>query len=132
MQANKLLDVYAKADTLSQRLKTKYIQSDIQTSKILSQESDIVSLSKNLDDKSKTYSILKDKLDQKTSDAYQLASDKNTLYNNLEQFKYDSHNNIVEMQSKFNIIMIEKNQNIDNWMNKYNRLEEEIEKTIMS
>merc|ERR1712000_418200 len=100
----------------SQRLKTKYIQSDIQTSKILSQESDIISLSKNLDDKSKTYSILKDKLDQKTADAYQLAADRNTLYNNMEQFKYDSHNNIVDMQTKFNEIMIEKNKNINNCM----------------
>jgi len=132
VQANRLLDVYAKADTLTQRLKTKYIQSDIQTSKIMAQEKDIISLSKNLDDKSKTYSILKGKLDQKTADASQLAADKNTLYNNLELFKYDSHTNIVEMQANFNAIMIEKNQNITNWMNKYNRLEEEIEKTVMS
>lgn len=63
------------------------MQSDVQTSKILTQEKDIIALSKNLDDKTKTYSILKDKLDQRTADAYQLSADRNTIYNNLEQFK---------------------------------------------
>jgi hypothetical protein len=46
---------------------------------MLSQEKDIVSLSKNLDDKSKTYSILRDKLEQKTADASQLAADRNAF-----------------------------------------------------
>jgi len=55
--------------------------------KILTQEKDIIALSKNLDDETKTYSILKDKLDQRTADAYQLSADRNTIYNNLEQFK---------------------------------------------
>jgi len=35
MQANKLLDAYAKQDNLSHLLKTKYLQFDIQNSKIL-------------------------------------------------------------------------------------------------
>jgi hypothetical protein len=54
----------------------------LQTSKILSQEKDIIYLTKNFDDKNKTYSILKDKLDQKSADAYQLAADRNSLFNN--------------------------------------------------
>jgi len=49
---------------------------------------------------------------------YQLESDKNSLFNNLEQFKYDSHNNIVDMQMKFNDIIIEKDKNLNNWVNK--------------
>jgi hypothetical protein len=118
MQANKLLDAYAKQDNLSHLLKTKYLQSDIQNSKILGQEKDLISMSKNLDDRIKTQSILKEKLDQKTSDAYQLAEEKNTLFNNIEQIKFDSHNTIVEMQSKFNDILNNKNEKMANWMSK--------------
>jgi len=69
-------------------------------------------MSKNFDDKSKAYSILKEKLDQKTSDAYQLATEGNTLFNCTEQLKYDSHNTIVDMQAKFNNILNEKNEKI--------------------
>jgi len=75
-------------------------------------------MSKNLDDRIKTQSILKEKLDQKTSDAYQLAEEKNTLFNNIEQIKFDSHNTIVEMQSKFNDILNNKNEKMANWMSK--------------
>jgi hypothetical protein len=118
MQANKLLDAYARKDNLTNILKTKYLQSDLQTSKILSQEKDIISKSKNLDDKEKSYIILKEKLEQKTSDAYQLSTEGNILFNNREQLKYDSHVTIVDMQSKFNDILVEKNKKMANWMAK--------------
>jgi len=67
-----------------------------------------------------------------TADAYQIAADKNTIFNNLEQLKYDGHNNVVDMQTKFNNTMRDKNEKISCLMNKYNRCEEELEKTKMS
>lgn len=46
-QSNRLLDAYAQVNNLTSKIKSKYVQSDIQTSKILSQEKDILLLSKN-------------------------------------------------------------------------------------
>jgi len=41
-QSNRLLDAYAQVNNLTSKIKSKYVQSDIQTSKILSQEKDIL------------------------------------------------------------------------------------------
>jgi hypothetical protein len=57
-------------------------------------------------------------LDQKINDVNQLSSDKNIMFNNLEQFKYESYKNIVNMQNEFDNLMSEKNNNLNNIMNK--------------
>lgn len=61
---------------------------------------------------------MEDKLNQKINDANQLSSDKSTIFNNFEQFKYDSHKNIVNMQTKFNNLIAKKSSNLNNIMNK--------------
>jgi len=61
---------------------------------------------------------VKDKLDQKINDVNQLSSDRSMIFNNFEQFKYDSHKNIVNMQTEFNNLMAEKSSNLNNIMNK--------------
>jgi len=61
---------------------------------------------------------VKDKLDQKTNDLNQLSSDKSIMFNDLEQFKYESHKNIVNLRTKFNNLMDQNNNNLNNIMNK--------------
>jgi hypothetical protein len=60
---------------------------------------------------------VKDKLEQKISDVNQLSFDKNKIFNNFEQFKYQSYKNIVNMQTEFDNLMNEKNNNLNNIMN---------------
>lgn len=47
-----------------------------------------------------------------------MSSDKNSMFNNLEQFKFESYKNIVNMQNEFDNLMSEKNNNLNNIMNK--------------
>lgn len=40
------------------------------------------------------------------------------MFNDLEQFKYESHKNIVNLRTKFNNLMDQNNNNLNNIMNK--------------
>jgi len=53
------------------------------------------------------------------------------LFNNFEQFKYESYKNKVNIQTDFNKLIDEKDRNLSDIINKYNRLDEEYEKTNM-
>jgi len=85
-------------------------------------------LHKTLDDKNKTYCNLRTQLEQKINDAEQIAQEKKRIFNELEAYKYETHQKMISMQTQFNIREAECEQKVNMLNSKANRLEEELEK----
>jgi hypothetical protein len=74
---------------------------------------------------------LKNQLEQKINDAEELAAEKRRIFNELESYKYETHQKMISMQTQFNIRETESEQKSNMLNSKCNRLEEELEKTRM-
>jgi hypothetical protein len=103
----------------------------LSSSKLFAQEKDLNTLYKTLDDKNKTYGNLKSQLEQKINDAEELATEKRRIFNELEAYKYETHQKMISMQTQFNIRETESEQKANMLNAKANRLDEELEKTRM-
>lgn len=66
------------------------------------QENELTMMAKALDEKEKTISFLREKLDIKSADYDQLVQTKNLIFSDLERLKLDSHHKITELQSVHN------------------------------
>lgn len=56
-----------------------------------------------------------------------MAKERNELFKKLENEKYKTNTEIIEMENRFNIIENEADNKVSQWMSKHNAKEQELE-----
>jgi hypothetical protein len=100
---------------------------DLNQVKIINQEKDIKNLADDLEEENKTYAILKDKLEQKSTITGELSIERNDIFNKLEKEKYDINNKIINIQEQYTEVENKADMKINEWVSNYNNKEAELE-----
>jgi len=71
--------------------------------------------------------MIRDKLDKKSNITTDLAKERNDLFKKLENEKFKTNNEIIDMENHFNMIENEADNKVAQWMSKHNAKEQELE-----
>jgi hypothetical protein len=71
--------------------------------------------------------MIRDKLDKKSNITTDLAKERNDLFKKLENEKFKTNNEIIDMENHFNMIENEADNKVSQWMSKHNAKEQELE-----